>query len=154
MDQTLKQSLGTWRHARTLSFLAVIASGVIFPWNHWVGFLTLSSAAFINMLLAGREYVIVGLYQIQTITKLRERLMYFGDNEYILRDILKDQLWRGETPDPEVIERLKKYELENEDFKNKVMELANKMFGDFGINKHTDADLDEAAGIAHKKESN
>lgn len=131
MDQTLKQSLGTWRHVRTLSFLTIFVSGIIYPWNHWAGFLTLSTAAFTNILLAGREYVIVGLYQIQTITKLRERLMYFGDNEYILRDILKDQLWRGETPDPEVIERLKKYELENEDFKNKVMELANKMFGDF-----------------------
>jgi hypothetical protein len=77
--------------------------------------------------LSGREYMIASLYRIRTILELRERLIVYGDNEYILRQILQEQAWRGEEPNPEVVKHLENYEKVRAEFQTKLLDMISKL---------------------------
>lgn len=132
LKNTLRASVGEgWLALRSLCSLGILASGAIYYWSHVVGYFSLLVSCLALIVLTGREYMIASIQRIKTITELRERLLTYGDNEYILRGILNEQVWRGETPDPEVIKRLEDYSKSRAEFEAKIMDAASKLFGEF-----------------------
>ena len=129
LKTTQKESIGLfWRVIRPAGTIGMMASGFLFAYvGHLAGYLTAMGSALAMVLGDARVYVISNLQRIGVISTLRERLMMYGDNEYILESIKKDQIWRGEEVSPEITSKLSQYAQEREEFKARVMELANKI---------------------------
>lgn len=140
LKNTLRASVGEgWLALRSMCTLGILASGAVYYWSSAIAFAALLVSSLMLVVLTGREYMIASIQRIRTITELRERLLTYGDNEYILRGILSEQVWRGETPDPEVVKRLEDYSKSRAEFEAKIMDAASKLFGEFKAETKTEA---------------
>lgn len=123
LKPTLLETVGRkWRVARTVLQLVWFASIPLYIFlDANVGFYTLLTSSVGLSVLTGREYLVSAVQRIRTTTALRERLLTFGDGEYVLNTIKQDQIWRGDTVDPEIESRLKQFE----DLRQLAAELRN-----------------------------
>ncbi len=129
---TEAESIG--RFAKALRFLLVLTfTGSVFVgifWSTLVGMIVMGVSALGLSFLTGRVYVIQNLYRIETIVKLREKLLDHAENEFILNDIKKDQLWRGEEVDPNVEKRLAEITALRDKFHDHLLKAVTDLFDD------------------------
>ena len=92
LKTTLKETIGVgWGATRLVLALAWVASIFVYGFaSTQVGFWMAIGTSLSLTFITGREYFIANLYRIRNITGLRERLLYFGDGEYILQDIKRE----------------------------------------------------------------
>jgi hypothetical protein len=123
--KTLKASVGSfWIVVRTFALVGMIASIPLYLTLGVAGFATLFVSSLLAIVLNTREYVIASFQRIQTMTVLRERLITFGDHEFILRDLAAEQTWHGEPVNQEIIDRLAAIEARDKDMFEKIMKMA------------------------------
>ena len=138
LKATLKETVGKWAKVRPLALIGWIASIVIYVLlSKDVGFIGLVGTSIMLATLTGREYVIANLYRIRTITTLRERLLVYGDGEFVLRDIQNDRLWRGDPPDPEISKRLDQIAKSKNEMADQIMKMATELFSDKPVEDKT-----------------
>lgn len=126
LKETVKETVGkAWAVARHLAGLGIMGSIPLYIFaTPLIAFITLMVCAVAQLMITGRYYLITNLYRIYTITALRERLLDFSDHEFILRNIQKDQIWRGDTVDPIITKRLEEIDKNRDELHNKLMEMA------------------------------
>lgn len=130
LKNTLRETVGVgWGTARMLLALVWIASifvyGII---STSVGFWMAIGASLSLTFITGREYFIANLYRIRNISGLRERLLYYGDGEFILQDIKREQIWRGEEVNPEIEQHLERLAKEKAELTDRIMKAAADLF--------------------------
>lgn len=132
LKSNLKETIGTpWRTAKYVVLAGMLIApliGVLYSWM-W-GFLLFTVFTVTSNVIKGREYLIHNLRRIRVITNLRERLLTFGDNEFILRDIQNEYLWRGEPPNKEIEERLQQLERSRIEFSERMLKAITDLFAD------------------------
>lgn len=130
LKDTLADTIGKgWRIVRTLSTLTWIAALVVYQLaSHDLGFLMLIGASIVGFVMNAREYVIASLYRIRNITQLRVRLLLYGDGEYVLQDLARDQLWRGEPVDPEIVKKLAELDQMKQELTSQITKIATELF--------------------------
>lgn len=129
LEPTEKETIGVWyKRLRQLTTLVIITSGFVFGYlNKTVGFWMLMLGSFAQVMLLSRENYIHAIWHIRRGGDLMERLLFSGDRKFVLKQLTKDALWRGEASDPEVTRQLDEMQHQEEDFKSKMDEIINKL---------------------------
>ncbi len=125
LKKTLKDSVGLpWRLVGFLGILLTITSVPMAIWGSslWA-YLMIGLGSSLFFMEAGRSYTIASLYRISTITGLRDRLILYNDAEYLLNDVKRDCIWRGEEVPAYIDENLQNLTAQKQAFQQRIMDL-------------------------------